>query len=156
LSGKVSRVSLARMKKKIGVPFLLLVAAVAVAIPTLAFAGKTAVKKVSMSTTVHAVLNSDGTPSGVFEGKVTSGYAGCVKGATVILTAPPAPGDESGLTEYSANHTVKPNGTWELVLGKAGSPLIVEVVPVSVFLKVSKHKTIQCKHYKKSMPSPTS
>lgn len=137
--------------------FLLLACvATLVAIPTVAFAGKTTVTKVPMTTTVHAVLTPQGVPSGVYEGKVTSGFKGCVKGATVALSAPPGPGNLSGLTEYSANRQVKPDGSWEIVLGEIGSPLGVEVEPLGVFHKVSKQKTIQCKKYKKSMPAPTS
>ncbi len=134
----------------------LLTVAALLAVPAAASAGKTTVKKVSMSTTVHAVLTPQGAPSGVFKGKVSSGFAGCVRGATVALTAPPLPGDLSGVSEYSANTTVKPDGSWELVLGEAGSPMIVEVDALSLFKKVSKRKTIQCKRYKKSVPTPTS
>lgn len=54
-----------------------------VAIPAVAFAGKNTVTKVPMTTTVHAVLTSDGVPNGAYEGKVTSDFKGCVKGATV-------------------------------------------------------------------------
>lgn len=145
-----------RLPMKLRLSILVLVLAAALAGATAASAGKTTVKKVPISTTVHAVLTPEGTPTGVFKGKVASGFTGCVPGATVTLSAPAAPGDESGLTEYSANRPVKPDGSWEIVLGDVGSPLVVQVAPLSVFKKVSKHKTIQCKTFKKSMPTPTS
>ena len=43
---------------------------------SVALAGKTTVTKVSMTTTVHAVLDSEGKPTGVFEGKVSLSNTG--------------------------------------------------------------------------------